>query len=75
MTLRALRGHCFLSDDVNAALLPVLTSYKDTTDAHLLTLAKRNGLILATLDGGLLTKSWAAGVAGNPLAPEISSTS
>ena len=48
MTLCALKGHRFLSDDVNAALLPVLTSYKDTTDAHLVTLAKRHGFKLAT---------------------------
>ena len=66
-TLRALRGHRFLSDDVDAALLPVLSSYKDTTDAHLVTLAKRHGLRLATLDGSLITKPWAAGIAENPL--------
>ncbi len=66
-TLRALRGHRFLSDDVDAALLPALSSYKDTTDAHLVTLAKRHGLRLATLDGALLAKPWAAGIAENPL--------
>jgi predicted nucleic acid-binding protein len=52
---------------VDAALLPVLSSYKDTTDAHLVTLAKRHGLRLATLDGILIAKPWAAGVAENPL--------
>jgi uncharacterized protein len=66
-TLRALRGHRFLPDDVDAALLPILSSYKDTTDAHLVTLAKRHGLRLATLDGALITKPWAAGIAENPL--------
>ena len=66
-TLRTLRGHRFLSDDVEAALLPVLTSYKDTTDAHLVILAKRHGLKLATLDGTLIAKPWAVGVAENPL--------
>ena len=66
-TLRALRGHRFVADDVEAALLPVLTSYKDTTDAHLVTLAGRCGLKLATLDGTLTAKPWAAGVAENPL--------
>jgi predicted nucleic acid-binding protein len=65
--LRALRGHQFLTDDVDAALLPVLASYKDTTDAHLVTLAKRHGLKLATLDGSMLAQPWAAGVAENPL--------
>jgi predicted nucleic acid-binding protein len=70
-TLRALRGHRFLSDDVDAALLPVLSSYKDTTDAHLVTPAKRHGLKLATLDGALLAKTWATGVAENPLPQPI----
>ena len=49
---------CFL--DVNVVS-------KDTTDAHLVTLAKRHGLKLATLDEALLAKPWAAGVAENPL--------
>ncbi len=71
MTLRALNGHRFLSDDVNAALLPNLFSYKDTTDAHLVTLAKRHGLKLATLDATLIGKSWAAGVAANPLLQHV----
>jgi hypothetical protein len=70
-TLRALRGHRFLTDDVAAALLPVLSSYKDTTDAHLVTLAKRHGLRLATLDATLIGKSWAAGAAENPLSQTI----
>jgi uncharacterized protein len=66
-TLRALAGYRFVTDDVAAASLPKLTSYKDTTDAHLVTLAKRHGLKLATLDDGLIGKAWAAGVAENPL--------
>jgi predicted nucleic acid-binding protein len=65
-TLRALPGHRFLSDGVEAASQPVLSSYKDTTDAHLVTLAKRHGMKLATLDTTLLAKPWAAGVAENP---------
>jgi predicted nucleic acid-binding protein len=61
---------------VAAALLPVLSSYKDTTDAHLVTLAKRHGMKLATLDDGLIGKPWAAGIAENPLlSPKPSSTS
>ena len=70
-TLRALRGHRFLTDDVHAALLPVLTSYKDTTDAHLVTLARRHTFKLATLDTTLLGKPWAFGVAENPLLPSL----
>lgn len=70
-TLNALRRHRFISDDVGAASLPALSSYKDTTDAHLVTLAKRYGLKLATLDAGLLAKPWAVGVAENPLPQPI----
>ena len=72
-TLRTLRGHRFLADDTEAALLPVLSNYKDTTDAHLVTLAQRHGLKLATLDGTLLAKPWAAGVAENPLLQPVKS--
>jgi predicted nucleic acid-binding protein len=72
-TLRGLHGHRFLSDDVDAALLPVLTSYRERTDAHLVTLAKRRGLKLDTLDGPLMTKPWAAGVAENPLVQPLKS--
>ena len=55
-TLLALPGHRFVVDDVEAASLPSLTSAKDTTDAHLVTLARRHGLKLATLDGELTAK-------------------
>ena len=72
-TLRALQGHRFVSDDVHSALLPILTSYKDTTDAHLVTLAKRQNLRLATLDEALIGKPWAAGVAENPLLQAVQS--
>ena len=44
---------------------------KDTTDAHLVTLARRHGLKLATLDEILITKPWAVGIAENPLEPTI----
>lgn len=66
-TLRRLKGHTFVSDDVGVASLPTLASYKDVTDAHLVTLAKRHGMKLATVDMELLKKSWAAGVSENPL--------
>jgi predicted nucleic acid-binding protein len=67
-TLCALKGHRFLTDDVDAASLPVFQSYKEATDAHLVTLAKRHRLKLATLDTELLAKAWAVGIAENPLA-------
>ena len=74
-TLRKLHGrsgHQFLADDVDGTASPE-TGSKDTTDAHLVTLARRNGLKLATLDGTLLVKPWAAGVAENPLPKPIKS--
>jgi predicted nucleic acid-binding protein len=52
---------------VSGCFLDVNVVSKDTTDAHLVTLAKRHGLKLATLDGMLIAKPWAAGVAESPL--------
>ena len=54
--LGLLAGHRFLSDDVHAALLPAFSSYKHTTDAHLVTLAKRHQVKLATLDTALIAQ-------------------
>jgi uncharacterized protein len=51
--LHARPGHRFLADNVDGAASPE-TSSKDTTDAHLVTLAKRHGLKLATLDETLV---------------------
>ena len=64
--LHARPGHRFLVDNVDGAASPE-TGSRDTTDAHLITLARRHGLKLATLDGNLMGKPWAAGVAENPL--------
>jgi uncharacterized protein len=66
--LHARPGFQFLTDDVDGAASPE-TIAKDTTDAHLVTLAKRHGLKLATLDQTLIAKPWATGVAANPLLP------
>ena len=68
-TLKKLHAHpCyqFLGDDVDGTASPQ-TAAKDTTDAHLVTLAKRHQLKLATLDEALLLKPWALGTAENPL--------
>jgi uncharacterized protein len=59
-------GHRFLADDVDGTA-STETSARDTTDAHLVMLAKRHRLKLATLDSTLFTKPWAIGVAENPL--------
>lgn len=66
--LHARPGHQFLADDVDGLASPE-TSSKDTTDAHLVTLARRRGMKLATLDAILVDQPWAAGIAENPLAP------
>jgi predicted nucleic acid-binding protein len=71
--LHVRKGYQFLADDVNGTDSPQ-TSSKDTTDAHLVALAKRHGLKLATLDGILAAKPWAAGVAENPLRRALKSS-
>lgn len=55
--LRALDGHRFLSDDVSIvdADVPELAGYRQVTDAHLLTLARRSGMRLVTFDAGICT--------------------
>jgi len=58
--------HRFLPDDVSAIASPE-TSYKDTTDAHLVQLAKRHGMRLATLDAALIAQPWAKRIAINPI--------
>lgn len=69
--LHARKGYRFLADDVDGTASSA-TGYKDTTDSHLVTLANRHGLKLATLDNALLTQSWASGCAENPLTPKSS---
>jgi toxin-antitoxin system PIN domain toxin len=66
VTLQARPSHRFLPDDVMATDSPE-SRYQDTTDAHLVSLAARHHLKLATLDMALISKPWAAGVAINPL--------
>lgn len=59
--------HRFLADDVSGTD-SAETSYKDSTDTHLVCLATRHGLRLATLDKALTGKPWAKGCAFNPIA-------
>jgi hypothetical protein len=53
--LRTRDGHRFLSDDVSPTDddVPPIHGYRQVTDAHLLTLARRAGLILLTFDAGI----------------------
>ena len=60
------RGHRFIRDATRARSLPSVTSSKDVTDAHLVHLARRNRLKLATFDAALCEKPWAHGVAEDP---------
>lgn len=62
-----LKSHRFLTDAVPADSLPTLANGKDVTDAHLVRLAASHGVKLATLDGSLCKKVWAASIAENPL--------
>jgi uncharacterized protein len=58
--------HRFLSDATRAQSLPPVSTSKDVTDAHLIDLAQRHRLKLATFDAALCEKQWARGVAENP---------
>lgn len=61
-----MRGHQFLRDDTRAGSLPSVSSSKDVTDAHLVHLARRHRLKLATFDAALCDKPWAQGTAEDP---------
>lgn len=54
--LRAADGHAFVVDDVSIADadVPRISGHRQVTDAHLLTLARRQGLRVVTFDRGLL---------------------
>ncbi len=55
--LRAVEGHAFLMDDVAIGDedVPSMSGYRQVTDAHLLTLARRRGARVVTFDAGLFT--------------------
>ena len=61
-----MRGHRFLRDGTRGRSLPGVTSSREVTDAHLVRLAARHRLRLATLDKALCSKSWAKGIAEDP---------
>ena len=58
-----LPAHRLVLDDIPAATLPAVTGHKEVMDAHLICLARRHRLKLATLDKPLCSKTWAAGIA------------
>lgn len=57
--LRARDAHRFLTDDVSLGDgdFPKVTGYRQVTDAHLLTLARRRGVRLVSFDAGVLALS------------------
>jgi uncharacterized protein len=57
----------WVNAELRAAKLPPLASHTEVTDAYLIGMARAHGLKLATLDNDLCKKSWAAGIAENPL--------
>lgn len=54
--LRAVEGHSFLTDDVSLCDndVPLIHGYRQVSDAHLLTLARRRGARVVTFDSGLV---------------------
>lgn len=56
LALREVEAHRFITDDVSLTDddVPSIAGYRHVTDAHLLTLARRNGLRLVTFDAGVL---------------------
>jgi toxin-antitoxin system PIN domain toxin len=54
--LRSVEGHSFLADDVSLgdADFPRIVRHRQVTDGHLLTLARRRGTPIVTLDAALL---------------------
>lgn len=61
-----MRTHRFLRDATRAQSLPQIRTSEDVTDAHLVHLARRYRLKLATFDAALCEKEWARGVAEDP---------
>lgn len=61
---RAVEGHRFISDDVSPTDddVPRILSHRQVTDAHLLTLARRNDMKLVTFDAGLADLAKGRGV-------------
>lgn len=55
--LRTAHGHRFLIDDVSITDpdVPALAGHRQVTDAHLVALARRQGMRLVTFDRGVLT--------------------
>jgi predicted nucleic acid-binding protein len=65
--LKALASSRVVPVDFDPSKLPALASHGEVTDAYLVELARSHGLLFATTDALLLRKSWAHGVAYNPL--------
>src|SRR3954447_26942611 len=55
--LRTAGAHRFLADDVSLTDgdVPDIAGYRQVTDAHLLTLARRRGVHLVTFDAGIVS--------------------
>ena len=62
----AMRTHRFLRDGTRGRMLPAVATSKDVTDAHLVRLASRHRLKLATFAAALCARSWATGTAEDP---------
>ena len=54
--------HC----DIPASAIEKVTHYKDTTNAYLIELSRKNSCNLATLGEALVNAKWAMGLVFNP---------
>lgn len=66
-TLKGHSGATYIPCDAEVRQMPRVSSYKDTTDAYLVHLAKHHSYRFATLDEGIFKKVWASNVAFNPI--------
>lgn len=62
--LRGAPGHRFLQDDVSIcdSDVPRIVGHRQVTDAHLLTLARRNAVRIVTFDAGIAALAGDSGV-------------
>ncbi len=65
-TLTTMKAARFLSCDLAATQISLVTRYKDTTDAYLVSLAGKHAHRFATLDDGILKAPWARDVVCHP---------
>lgn len=64
--LTTMGSAAFVGCDLPTDRMSPVPSYKDTTDAYLVSLAREHSYLFATLDEGIMAAPWANGVAFHP---------